>query len=317
VATSTTKIDNVESTFDTNILFNQIEMLVLKTIMLALRLTMIIHSPMRKKTSHCILKYSFHPIGGLISIWKSLFAILLASLISQAATAKDTLVIAVGLTKPPYVIQADNSGFEIELIRDVLAIMGKSAKFVYTSFGHSSKMLAVDGVDAVMTTSNKMIHDETKLTNTYIIYENVAISLKKNDFSIESPHDLSNYSIASFQKADKFLGLAFKMAVKQSPYFLEIADQRRQPILLLKKRVDVVVMDKNIFNYFAQELKVEKPENKFSFHHIFPKNHYKMAFKDTQNTINFNKALFKYAKSDAFKALFKKYKLQPYKLNTH
>jgi len=278
---------------------------------------MTIHLFMKEKANNCTLKYSFYPIGRLISVWKSLLAILLTTLISQAAIAKETLVIAVGLAKPPYVIQANNSGFEIELIRNVLANMGKSAEFVYTSFGHSSSMLAVDEIDAVMTTNNKMFNDATKLTNTYIIYENVAISLKKNDFTIGSTRDLANYSVASFQKADKILGTEFEMAVNQSPYFLQIADQKRQPILLLKERVDVVVMDKNIFNYLARELKVEQLENKFSFHYIFPKTHYKMAFKETKNTINFNKALFKYANSDAFKALFKKYKLQPYKLNTH
>jgi len=278
---------------------------------------MLIHLFMKEKASKCTLKDNFHHNGRVILIWKSLFAILLATLISQAAIAKETLVIAVGLAKPPYVIQANNSGFEMELIRNVLATMGKSAEFIYTSFGHSSKMLAVDEIDAVMTANNRMFHDETKLSNGYIIYENVAISLKSKNLSIESITDLANYSVASFQKADKILGEKFETAVNQSPYFLQIADQRRQPILLLKERVDVVVMDKNIFNYLARELKIEQLENKFSFHYIFPKTHYKMAFKETQNTINFNKALFKYTNSDAFKALFKKYKLQPYKLNTH
>lgn len=264
---------------------------------------------MRNKQSNCVFENHFHHNRLPNSIGRYLFLTLLASSISLPAIAKDKLLIAVGLAKPPYVIQANNTGFEIELIRNVLANMGKSAKFVYTSFGHSPNMLAVDEIDAVMTTNGRMFTDLTKLTDVYITYENTAISLKYKNLTIESIKDLANYSVASFQKADKILGVEFEIAVNQSTFFLQIADQKRQPVLLLKERVDVVVMDRNIFNYFARELKIEKLENKFNFHNVFPKTHYRMAFKDAQNTTQFNKTFIKYSKSKAYQSLLKKYQL--------
>ena len=39
---------------------------------------------------------------------------------SNVLFASDRLVVAVGLAKPPYVIQADDSGFELDLIRNIL-----------------------------------------------------------------------------------------------------------------------------------------------------------------------------------------------------
>jgi len=246
------------------------------------------------------------------TIWKNLWVALLLTSISLSSIAKDKFIVAVGLAKPPYVIQANNTGFEIELIRNVLAKMGESAEFVYTSFGHTAKMLAVNRIDAVMTTNSIVFNDTTKLSNVYIIYENIAISLKEKKLTIESIKDLANYSITSFQKADKILGEEFAHAVTQSPIFLQVADQKRQPILLLKERVDVAVMDKNIFNYFSRELKIEDLEKKFTFHNIFPKSHYRMAFKNTLNITLFNQVFLEYSKSKDYKLLLKKYKLYPF-----
>jgi len=243
------------------------------------------------------------------TLWVNLLIAVLNVSISFPSTAKDNFIIAVGLAKPPYVIQAKNTGFEIELIENVLANMGKSTEFVYTTFGHAPNMLAVNEIDAVMTTSSRVFEDLTKLSDVYITYENIAVSLKDKKLTIESISDLANYSVASFQKADKILGKEFEKAVNLSPVFLQVADQKRQPTLLIRERVDVLVMDRNIFNYFARELKIEELESKFSYHNIFPKSHYKMAFKDTNNVALFNKAFIEYSNSENYQALLKKYQL--------
>ncbi len=267
---------------------------------------------MKNLQSNRMLKNNINNINnnGLSkTIWINLVITMLLASTSLPSFAKEKFLVAVGLAKPPYVIQANNTGFEIELIESVLAKMDKSAKFVYTSFGHTPKMLAVDVIDAVMTTNIRVFNDPTKLSDVYITYRNVAISLKTKNLDIKSISDLANYSVASFQKADKVLGEEFESAVKQSPFFLQVADQKRQPILLLKERVNVVVMDINIFNQLARDLKIEKLESKFNVHNIFPKSHYKMAFKDSDNVALFNKAFIEYSNSDDYKVLLKKYKL--------
>ena len=206
-----------------------------------------------------MLKKNIHSYQLSKSPWQRVLIALLFTSISLPALTKDKFNIAVGLAKPPYVIQSDNSGFEIDLIRNVMANMNKSAQFVYTSFGHAPQMLAVDEVDAVMTMNTRVFSDTTKLSDVYIIYQNVAVSLKNKLLKIDSIKDLANFSVASFQKADKILGLDFENAVNQSPLFLQVADQKRQPNLLIKERVDVVVMDKNIFNHFAREMNYLAP----------------------------------------------------------
>ena len=228
---------------------------------------------------------------------------------SNALSAKDQLIVAVGLAKPPYVIQADDSGFELDLIRNILKKMGKSTKFVYTQFGHSSKMLEVKEVDAVMTTNHDVFDDNSKLSDEYITYQNVAISLKNSNLTVNRIEDLANYSIASFQKADKVLGQVFADAVDKCPLYVKIADQSQQPMLLLKNRVEVLVMDRNIFKYFARELGIKDMDAQFTFHQIFPKTHYRMAFKNKKYVQIFNDTFALYKQTDEYLFLRKNYNL--------
>ncbi len=244
-----------------------------------------------------------------MSVLKHLLLTFCFIILSKMAFASEQLVVAVGLAKPPYVIQEFDTGFELDLIRNLLKEMGKSTKFVYTQFGHSSKMLKVKAVDAVMTTNKSVFSDSTKLSDTYITYQNVAISLKSSQLTINTIADLANYSIASFQKADMVLGQAFADAVDQSPAYMKVAEQSRQPKLLLKKRVEVLVMDKNIFSYFARTQGIEDIQEQFVFHPIFPESYYRMAFKNQKYVEDFNKTFAKYKLTNEYLALKKRYNL--------
>lgn len=227
--------------------------------------------------------------------------------ISNIVFAKEQLVVAVGLAKPPYVIQADDSGFELDLIRNIFKKMGKSTKFVYTPFGHTSKMLKVKDVDAVMTTNQHVFSDESKLSDVYISYQNVAISLKESNLTINTVEDLANYTIASFQKADKVLGQTFADAVDKCPLYLKIADQSQQPALLLKQRVEVLIMDLRIFQYFAGELGLDDIDGQFTIHPIFPMTDYRMAFKSKKHVQAFNDIWAQYQQSGEYLQLKESY----------
>lgn len=228
---------------------------------------------------------------------------------SPTLFAKTQLLVAVGLAKPPYVLQNENSGYELDLVRNILEKMGKSTKFIYTQYGHSSKMLAVKEVDAVMTTNQSVFKDVSKLSDAYITYQNVAITLKISDITINSIDDIANYTVTSFQKADKLLGQAFANAVDKSPLYMKVADQSQQPKLLLKNRAQVLIMDKNIFTYFAKALGIENINERFTFHPIFPKTHYRMAFKNQEHVQLFNHSLAQYKLTEDYAKLREKYNL--------
>jgi polar amino acid transport system substrate-binding protein len=249
-----------------------------------------------------------HPTSRPVRFILSLVVLCLAS-VSCVSAAEPRFSVAVGLSKPPYIIQGKNSGFEIELVRKVLESMGKSVEFVYVAFKRSQNMLRIEKIDAVMTTNQRIFEDATKLSDVYITYQNIAISLTANQFKFETISDLGQYTIASFQNAKNVLGSEFSAAASKSPLFLDIADQERQPALLIKKRVDVVVMDKNIFKYLTRDQEIKRMTNAFTFHYVFPSSPYRMAFKDSSNVAKFNRILKQYINSKDYQHLLEKYKL--------
>ncbi len=236
----------------------------------------------------------------------SVFSVMFLLTCSLSIQAKDFEVV-VGLAKPPYVLEDEKSGFEIELVSQVLASMGKPVKFVFIPFGRTPKMLESKGIDAIMTVNNQTFHDPSLLSNVYINYQNVAISLKRNEFEINSIADLSNRTIASFQLAHKVLGEEFADAVSKSPMFIQVANQLSQPQLLISNRIDVLVMDVRIFRFIIRQLGLEMLESQIAIHEIFPLSPYRMAFKDKSNVALFNDMLIQYKTSDAYKDLKSKY----------
>ncbi|WP_158970537.1 ABC transporter substrate-binding protein [Paraglaciecola sp. L3A3] len=214
-------------------------------------------------------------------------------LLSLSVIAAETITVMSGINKPPYVIQKENSGFEIELIHSIISSMGKSAEFSYVNYGRASKMLYMQGVDAVMSTNKKVFVDESVLTEPYIYYQNVAISLAENNFKINTITDLAKHSIVSFQLAHKVLGQLFYNAAMSSPMYVQMSDQARQPEMLFRKRTDIVIAEKQIFySLLAQSSWASKADDA-KVHYVFPKTAYSMAFKDRNNVALFNVALRK------------------------
>ena len=202
----------------------------------------------------------------LISIVLTFYIILCEQV---SAKISEQLTVGVGWTKPPYVIESDNSGFEIELIKAIFIRMGYQLNFVYVPFGRSHYLLNQNKLDFAMTLSPKLLIKEQQLSDPYITYHNVAISLKGRGITINNIQDLKYYSIVGFQNSNIILGEDYKEAVHKSPFYLELPDQKKQVEMLLKGRVDMVVMDINIFNYLSKGYLGRNHLNNVDVHNLF------------------------------------------------
>ena len=238
---------------------------------------------------------------------KSIILFISICLFSANNFAQQPFKVVVGLSKPPYVIEAQGSGFEIELIKNLLIQIGKKPEFTFIPFGRSEKMLSQPDTNAVMTANENIFPNLETLSVSYISYQNVAISLKSSAVSVETIADIANYSVASFQKADTILGDEFGSAVSQSPIYIQVANQERQVELLIQERVSVVVMDIRIFLHYLNQLGLSNKKSLIQFHHIFPKTPYSMAFKRKSDVDAFNQALIKYQSSEEYQNLLEKY----------
>jgi len=221
----------------------------------------------------------------------------------------NSIDIVTGLERAPYIIENESKkiGFEIEVVTHLLKTMGYSSKFYNVPYGRSIRMFLFDNIDAVMTTNESILDDHSRLTDAYIQYQNVAISLKNKNIDILKIRELSKYSIASFQLSSKILGEKFALVAKNSPLFVELISQERQLRLLKQGKVDVLVMDINIFNHLKG-----KGFPQVNIAMIFPRTDYKLAFKDKRHIGAFNKALASFLKSEHYKQLVENYDLAIY-----
>ncbi|WDE14059.1 substrate-binding periplasmic protein [Thalassomonas haliotis] len=225
---------------------------------------------------------------------------------SDDARAKQ-LDVTVGWSKPPYVIEQGNTGFEIELVRAIFTEMGHQLNFIYLPFGRTNDLVKMGKVDVGMTLSSKFDIFPAKFSEPYIIYQNVAISLKGRGIRIGEIAELQKYSIVGFQNANVILGEQYSKAVQSSPFYIELPEQKKQVEMLLKGRADVVVMDVNIFNYLSKEFLGESHMENVDVHKIFPKNAYHLGVLDDGLRQGFNRHLQKFRHTEQYQRLLKQY----------
>ena len=231
---------------------------------------------------------------------------LLCLFFGQSSHSKELLLVA-GLEKPPYVIPANNSGFEIELMREVLSILEHEITVVYVPYGRTYEIMRQIKADSGLTLIAKSGAKNEMLTMPYVVYRNVAISQKKSAVNITKISDLNKHSLVAFQSARKVLGNEFANASEASPLYFELPDQKRQVELLLSDKVEVIVMDINIFKYFAKSIGGPTQISKVDIHSIFPSTYYRAAITSPSLRDSFNQAFAKYIQSDQYTQLLEKY----------
>ncbi|MDP5029927.1 MAG: transporter substrate-binding domain-containing protein [Paraglaciecola sp.] len=219
------------------------------------------------------------------------------------------LVLVAGWEKPPYVIASENAGFEIELMRQVLAKLEHSITVLYVPYGRTYETFLHENADIGLTLTVKAGVPPNSLSQPYVVYQNVAISLKNANIKFDKLSDLKALSVIAFQNASKILGSSFANAVESNLLYIELPDQRRQVEMLLIGSVDVVVMDINIFNYFSQAIRGSSQMENVNVQSFFPTTRYSAAFKDAALMAEFDTAFTQFSVSEAYQQLVQKYQL--------
>ncbi len=219
------------------------------------------------------------------------------------------LTFAVGLALAPYNIPEKNCGIEMDIVREALEMKGYRIKTKYVPFARRIREIAEGEVDGVLTVNENSGLD-IFLSDPHIACDNVAVSLKKNNFKIEKIGDLKGKSILTFQNAKKYLGKEFVAAADASPDYREISKQELQINLLYGNRVDVIVLDKNIFYYHRKRNKMVDISQPIDMWYIFPKVLFRVGFVDKKVRDNFNDGLKQLYSSGRYDEIINKYILK-------
>lgn len=243
---------------------------------------------------------------------KAQVAVLAVALVAAALPARGAEIdMAVGRSLPPYVIVAETwSGLEYDIVKEALAIEGHGMKPRLMAFARVHKELESGLADAAMTMRPDGGAKGMHFSDVHVTYRNYAISLARRDLAVASVADLADKAVIAFQNAQIYLGPDYKAAVANNPRYREEAKQAVQPTLLFLDRIDVVVADRNIFAWFADDAEVKTKvdtSQPVRFHPIFPPTDYHVAFRDPALRDSFNRGLRKLRDSGAYDRIVARY----------
>ena len=217
---------------------------------------------------------------------------------------------------PPYVIKdaagTDASGFEYEIVKAALAAKGHAIKPVFVAMGAIPKMLKEQQADGAQRGGPELKEadgffyaDEPAVT-----YQDVAITLRKNNLAINSAADLKGKSISTFQGASHFLGPDFAAAVKGNASYTETGDEKRRVLQLYANGVQVYVGDINVYKYYKASASGVDTTQEVAVHKIFAPSNQQFnnpVFHDKQIRDDFNAGLKQIKSNGQYKQIIKKY----------
>lgn len=233
--------------------------------------------------------------------------ILLTLLLSISFSFAMKIKVAAGLSVAPYIIRDNDSGIEMDIVRESLKLSGHEiGSIIYASNKRVENLI-----------SNGIVHMglniPPNLKNVYysdviINFHNVAISLKKNNLEIKNINDLYGKRVLAFQNASKFFGEEYKKFTRTSKKYKETVNQVSQVEQLYKNRTDVIISDIYVFLYYSDLLKNFYDNTaKLVYSEILPSSPRFAAFTDKKLRDEFNLGLRKFKNSNAHKDLIKKY----------
>lgn len=238
--------------------------------------------------------------------WMLLAVFCLFCLSSQAAFGGEPLQIAISYQHPPYHFK-NHKGIRCEIIASILDRLGR--EYIFHSFSLNRSRIAIETVDMDISLVARKGVGKGYFSDPYIYYSNVAVSLKKNNYSIESVQDLKNHVVYAWQGASKVLGDEFAEGFPSTnEKYHEIPRPPVLPQMLYLERTEVILIDKFVFSYLWNEMAKEKvtmPE--VVYHNVLPSRVYFYAkFKDEQLRDEFNVELAKFKAEGGIQEIYER-----------
>ncbi|MHC4884212.1 MAG: substrate-binding periplasmic protein [Planctomycetota bacterium] len=228
-------------------------------------------------------------------------------------TKQRSVTLSVSIGVPPYVIKSTvpgkpDSGFEIDIVRESLALHHLEAIFVHQPLRRSKISFKEKTVDAVMTIRGD--YPEAKgafLSDEHITYFNFAVSLASRNLTINATSDLKGKSIVGFQQASIAFGRDFKEMATNNPHYLEMANQQGQVGMLFLGRTDVIVLDRHIFKYMRARFPSQSKTQEIKIHNLFKPSSFRIAFWNKAARDSFNLGLRALKKSGRYHQIINSY----------
>ena len=233
--------------------------------------------------------------------------VILATL-APISPAKD-LRVGVGNFEP-FFVERDQSGLFMELTKAVFQQMPQY-KTTYIFMSNKRLMYSIvqgklDVACNIFTAASSNIYLSTPMYR----FSDVAISLKKNNFKINSVADLARRSIVAYQGATDLLGNQFQAMARSNDQYLEHKSPSTTTFYLVRERKEVRIGDINIFYHDISQPKYRGKVSiaDFSIHRLWPAVYSFMATNDKVLQHEINRAIKTIKSNGQYEGIYHKYK---------
>lgn len=239
--------------------------------------------------------------------------LLLSYCLSYSAIGKDADIIELtaGFSKPPFVIENNKHyyGIQLDLISEIFAVENQKVTFIHVPLTRSFSTVNKWHSDGTITLPSTHQQKNVFVSEPYISYQNVAVTLVEDNIVIDELDDLVGKRIVAFQTAQKFLGDNYIQATEKAEHYQEMADQLKQIELLYIKRTQVLVLDINILKHFLYSHKDKKYNKPYKVHRLFTPRVYSAGFKSKEVRDQFNRGLAVIKANGKYQKVLDKYLL--------
>ena len=238
----------------------------------------------------------------------SILCINLNTACAEVTAENDSPLIMGTSNGPPYMIQASESGLDIDIPRAALAKVGYPLELELYPLSraiHELQMGRIHLTAPFFTNAPQGIY----ISDSHIEYRPSVITLNTIN-NLQDPSQLKDYSIATFQGATGYFGDSFYKASKLSPDYVEHHDMGTLVDLLMGERYQVIVLDYWIFQHFLAESNFAGQGNRVTFHELIPRVPAAVAFTNPQLRDNFNKGLKLIKQDGTYSRILRQYQRQ-------
>ncbi|MDP2505464.1 ABC transporter substrate-binding protein [Oceanobacter sp. 3_MG-2023] len=230
-------------------------------------------------------------------------------LILACPVMAESIRVAVGISMSPYIITEEDSGAELEIVREVLALQGYDIEPVYVPYIRVRSLLHQGNVAAAMTLpkTDEPADKSIFFSDEYITYHNVAVALASAGIKLDHVANMADYRVLGFQTAQQLLGPEYGRMSLRNPQYSETIRQNRQIEMLFSGRTEMIVIDQHIFDFYRNQTTRVNTGLKVDVFDVLDPVHYRVGFRNPALRDKFNVGLQQLRQSGRYQTILDRY----------
>ena len=204
---------------------------------------------------------------------------------------------------PPHIIEPTRNGIDVDITLAILQKIGHSSSLRFMPLKRGRLEVLKKNADLFLPTFYESDSKGLFISDAIIEYRPTFFTRSNEKVAIKSIADLANKRIVTFQGASQYFGDEFLAMTKRNKNYREVSSMSVLPLLLMKERYDVVLLDYYIFYYFLKAHRLSDVQE----HVIFDSVDAHVGFNDVDLRNNFNDALNTFKHSEEYRLIIRKY----------